>query len=98
LNSAREAELGRQPRRAREFFEKYQHRILFGTDSEPMPVMYRNYFRWVETDHEYFDYWGSPGQEIYGLGLPDLILEKVDHRNAFSLGGKFVVIEGRVCF
>jgi Predicted metal-dependent hydrolase of the TIM-barrel fold len=28
---AREAELGRQPRRAREFFIKYQDRIMFGT-------------------------------------------------------------------
>src|SRR3989475_12341752 len=30
---ARQAELGRQPRRAREFFIKYQDRIMFGTDN-----------------------------------------------------------------
>jgi len=89
---ARQAELGRQPRRAAKFFQDYQDRILFGTDSEPVPEMYRNYFRWLETDDEYFDYWGSPGQgrwQIYGLGLPDTILEKVYHRNAERLFAQF---------
>ena len=46
---AREAELGRQPRRARKFFLDYQDRIMFGTDSEPEEAMYANYFRWLET-------------------------------------------------
>lgn len=89
---ARQAELGRQPRRALKFFEDYQDRILFGTDSEPVPEMYRNYFRWLETDDEYFDYWGSPGQgrwEIYGLALPDSILEKVYHLNAERIFAQF---------
>ena len=82
---ARQAELGRQPRRAAKFFAEFQDRILFGTDAEPVPEMYANYFRWLETDDEYFPYWGYPGQgrwEIYGLGLPDRILEKVYHANA----------------
>jgi predicted TIM-barrel fold metal-dependent hydrolase len=82
---AREAELGRQPRRAREFFTEFQDRILFGTDSEPVPAMYANYFRWLETTDEYFPYWGYPGQGrwmIYGMGLPDSILAKVYHGNA----------------
>lgn len=89
---AREAELGRQPRRALKFFQDYQDRILFGTDSEPVADMYRNYFRWLETDDEYFDYWGAPGQgrwEIYGLGLPDSILEKVYHLNAERIFAQF---------
>ena len=46
---AREAELGRQPRRAREFFLKYQDRIMFGTDNGMDEAMYRNHFRWLET-------------------------------------------------
>ena len=82
---AREAELGRQPRRAREFFLKYQNRIMFGTDSPPSLEMYRNYFRWLETDDEYFDYYGYPGQgrwKIYGMKLPDPVLQKVYYRNA----------------
>ncbi len=82
---AREAELGRQPRRAYKFFTEFQDRILFGTDAEPVPEMYSNYFRWLETQDEYFPYWGYPEQgrwEIYGLGLPDQVLEKVYHENA----------------
>ena len=82
---AREAELGRQPRQAREFFLKYQDRIMFGTDNGMDEEMYRNHFRWLETADEYFDYWGYPAQgrwKIYGLDLPDPALEKIYHLNA----------------
>ncbi len=58
----REAELGRQPRQTRDFFVKYQDRVMFGSDNGMDPAMYRNYFRWLETDDEYFDYWGYPSQ------------------------------------
>jgi predicted TIM-barrel fold metal-dependent hydrolase len=89
---AREAELGRQPRRAREFFLKYQDRIMFGTDNEVTEEMYRNHFRWLETGDEYFDYWGYPGQgrwKIYGMELPDSVLEKIYHLNAERMFGNF---------
>ena len=89
---AREAELGRQPRRTREFFMQYQDRIMFGTDAEPVPEMYQNYFRWLETEDEYFDYWGYPGQgrwKIYGEGLPDSVLEKIYHLNAERVFAQF---------
>lgn len=89
---AREAELGRQPRRAAKFFSEFQDRILFGTDSEPVPEVYGNYFRWLETDDEYFPYSGYPGQGrwmIYGMELPDNILEKVYHRNAEQIFAQF---------
>jgi predicted TIM-barrel fold metal-dependent hydrolase len=82
---AREAELGRQPRRARKFFLDYQDRILFGIDSDPDKKMYSNYLRWLETADEYFAYWGCPEQgrwEIYGMELPDSVLEKVYNKNA----------------
>jgi predicted TIM-barrel fold metal-dependent hydrolase len=85
---AREAELGRQPRRAREFFLAYSDRIMFGTDSGPEDGMYQNYFRWLETGDEYFEYWGYPEQglwHIYGMQLPDDVLEKVYHLNAEKL-------------
>ena len=49
---AREAELGRQPRRARRFFLQYQDRICFGTDATPSEAMYRNHLRWLETADE----------------------------------------------
>jgi len=89
---AREAELGRQPRRAREFFLKHQDRILFGTDNPPKLEMYRNHFRWLETADEYFDYWAYPRQgrwKIYGMQLPDAVLEKVYHLNAERIFGEF---------
>lgn len=89
---AREAELGRQPRRARELFLKYQDRVMFGTDNEVTEELYRNYFRWLETADEYFDYWDAPGQgrfKISGLALPDEVLEKIYHKNAERVFSQF---------
>jgi len=89
---AREAELGRQPRQTRDLFLKYQDRVMFGTDNGMDVEMYRNHFRWLETADESFDYWGSPGQgrwEIYGLQLPDAVLEKIYHLNAERLFAEF---------
>jgi predicted TIM-barrel fold metal-dependent hydrolase len=80
------AELGRQPKMARKFFEKYQDRILFGKDSW-VPEEYSTYFRVLETEDEYFPYhkkyhafWA-----MYGMGLPDNILKKVYYKNALRL-------------
>ncbi|HKC35081.1 MAG TPA: amidohydrolase family protein, partial [Chitinophagaceae bacterium] len=77
------AELGRQPRTAKKFFEKYQDRILFGKDSWA-PEEYATYFRVLETEDEYFPYhkkyhafWA-----MYGMGLPDSILKKIYYKNA----------------
>ncbi len=89
---AREGELGRQPQRARALFLKYPDRILFGTDEGSGEAMYQNYFRWLETDDEYFPYAQYPAQGrwmIYGLNLPDGVLEKVYHRNAETLFAQF---------
>ena len=89
---ARQAELGRQPRRARELFLKHQDRILFGTDHAPSEGMYRNWFRWLETADEHFDYWNAPAQgrwKIYGLDLPPEVLEKVYRGNAERLFTRF---------
>lgn len=99
---ARLGELGRQPRRARRFFEDCQDRILFGTDAAPngtsvpqqdlKPAMFQCYFRFLETLDEYFDYAPSPvppqGRwKIHGVGLPDGILKKVYHDNAARILG-----------
>jgi len=89
---AREGELGRQPRRTRALIMKYPDRVMFGTDEGASEDMYRNYFRWLETEDEYFPYAQYPGQGrwmIYGMGLPDDVLEKVYHGNAERLFGKF---------
>ena len=89
---ARQAELGRQPHRAREFFSRYRDRILFGTDHPVSEPMYRSYFRWLETSDEYFEYFGYPRQgrwKIYGLGLPVDSLEKIYHLNAERIFEEF---------
>ena len=52
---ARISELGRAPYSARKFFIKYQDRILFGTDTTPRRDAFRIYYRFLETDDEYFD-------------------------------------------
>lgn len=90
--AARIAEIGRVPYSARRFFEKYQNRIVFGTDSTPLTLGYHKiYYRLMETDDEYFPYHldcEGPGQgrwEIYGLYLEDDILRKVYYKNACSL-------------
>lgn len=85
--SARIGELGRQPYAARRFFLKHAGRILFGLDAGPDLEAYRRYYRFLETDDEYFNYsiGEVPAQgrwHIYGLFLPDDVLEKVYWRNA----------------
>lgn len=85
--SARIAELGRQPYTARRFFIQHADRILFGTDMGPDVDTYRIYYRFLETDDEYFPYHVTPIPDqgrwaIYGMNLPDNVLEKVYHRNA----------------
>jgi len=83
---ARISELGRQPYTARKFFLKYQDRIMFGTDTTPRRDAYRMYYRFLETDDEYFDCAGGHQRQgfwmIYGIFLPKSVLEKVYRTNA----------------
>lgn len=80
------AELGRQPKMARQFFEKYQDRILFGKDSW-QPDEYTTYFRVLETGDEYFPYHKKYHAfwRMYGMDLPDEILKKVYYKNAIRI-------------
>ena len=80
------AELGRQPRFAREWFIKYQDRIMFGKDSWN-PEEYYVYFRVLETEDEYFDYYRKRHAfwKMYGLGLPDEVLKKLYYINALRI-------------
>jgi predicted TIM-barrel fold metal-dependent hydrolase len=83
---ARISELGRQPYTTRKFFLKYQDRIMFGTDTPPKRDAYRIYYRFLETDDEYFDCAASHHRQgfwnIYGIYLPREVLEKVYFKNA----------------
>ena len=91
--SARISELGRMPYSARDWFVKHADRIVFGTDIRPTIDMYRIHFRFLETADEYFCYSpgeGLPGQgrwRIYGVDLPNDVLQRVYHDNAARLLG-----------
>ena len=79
-------DLGRQPRAAREFFIKYQDRILFGKDAF-QPEEYPYYWRVFETSDEYFDYYRDYHAfwKLYGIDLPDEVLKKVYYKNALKI-------------
>ena len=80
------AELGRQPRRARQFLIDYQDRVLFGKDAYNVKEYYA-YFRVLETEDEYFDYYRKRHAywKMYGLGLPDDVLQKLYYKNALRI-------------
>lgn len=88
--ASRIGELGRQPVSARKFFLKYQDRILFGTDGPWPQQRLRLYWRFLETEDEYFPYSEKefPPQgfwNIYGVHLPDEVLQKVYRENAMRI-------------
>lgn len=80
------AELGRQPKTARAFMIKYQDRVMMGKDTYKMEEYY-TYFRVLETDDEYFDYYRKRHAhwKMYGLSLPDSVLKKVYYKNALKV-------------
>jgi predicted TIM-barrel fold metal-dependent hydrolase len=95
--SATVQDLGRAPRMIREFFLKYQDRILFGSDGNPgrgIEEFWVPHWRFLETLDEHFDHpaqlrsaTGAPlhGRwRIYGIGLPDDVLRKVYYANALK--------------
>ena len=79
-------ELGRQPRAARAFLVKYQDRVLMGKDIWNADE-YAAYFRVLETEDEYFDYYRKRHAfwKMYGLGLPDDVLKKIYYKNALRI-------------
>jgi predicted TIM-barrel fold metal-dependent hydrolase len=91
--SARISELGRQPYTARDFIIRHQDRVLYGTDTRPKPEAYQITYRFLETNDEYFD--PTPVHKlqgrwmIYGLNLPDDVLEKVYNKNALDIFGAY---------
>lgn len=80
------AELGRQPRFARDWMIRYQDRVMMGKDTYKMEE-YFTYFRVLETDDEYFDYYRKRHAhwKMYGLALPDSVLKKVYYKNALRV-------------
>jgi predicted TIM-barrel fold metal-dependent hydrolase len=79
-------DLGRQPRVAHDFLQKYGNRVLFGKDSY-QPSEYPYYWRVLETRDDYFDYYRDYHAfwKLYGLDLPDEVLKDVYFRNALRI-------------
>jgi uncharacterized protein len=79
-------DIGRQPRAARDFFIRYQDRILFGKDSF-QPGEYPYFWRVFETQDDYFDYYRPYHAfwKLYGIDLPDDVLKKLYFGNALRI-------------
>lgn len=78
--SARDYEVGRQPRAAAKFLKKHPKRVLFGTDMGMEKLMYQSWWRLLESADEHMT--GRVGWRYYGLELPAPVLENLYHDNA----------------
>ena len=88
----RHDELGRQPRATRAFIIKNRDRILYATDGMPDFKKVRIYWRFLETDDEFFDYHPPHKPKkgiwrIHGLDLPPDVLKQLYYDNAAKLLG-----------
>src|SRR6266545_866477 len=65
----------------------YQDRILYGTDMNPDPEMYRVTFRLLETADEHFypAYFRKYHWPMHAWALPDQLLKKIYRDNASRL-------------
>ena len=84
---ARYAEISPIPKYVKAFFEKYQDRILYGTDMYFDTHMYETTFRILESADEHFYeielfnyHW-----PLYGFGLSDRVLKKIYRDNALKV-------------
>lgn len=80
--AARFGETSAIPRYMAVFYEKYQHKLLYGTDNQPNAEMYEITFRILETLDEHFYYNSTYHWPSHGFGLNDKILKKVYQGNA----------------
>jgi len=85
--SARYAESATIPRYMKTFYEKYQDRLLYGTDMSYPVSMYRITFRVLESNDEHFYETGLFGYHwaLNGFGLSKEILKKLYHDNAVKI-------------
>ena len=77
--AARYAELAPIPRYAHQFIEKYNNRIVYGTDMSSAKDMYQTTFRILESADEHFYEYDRFGYHwpLYGLYLTDATLQKI---------------------
>lgn len=81
--SARYAEIAPVPRRTKAFFEKYQDRLVYGTDMGMDSGMYETTFQILESADEHFYKWDyfSYHWPLNGLDLSENTLRKIYHEN-----------------
>jgi len=85
--AARYAETAPIPRFAAKFFDKYQDRLIYGTDMGFDKNMYHITFRILESNDEHFyeiDQFGYHWA-LHGFGLPDKILKRLYRTNALKI-------------
>jgi predicted TIM-barrel fold metal-dependent hydrolase len=85
--AARYAETAPIPRFAAAFIEKYQDRLIYGTDMGFDLDMYHITFRILESSDEHFYEIGQFGYHwaLNGFGLNDVVLKKLYRDNALKL-------------
>jgi predicted TIM-barrel fold metal-dependent hydrolase len=85
--SARYAENAPVPKYTKAFFEKYQDRLLYGTDMGFEKSMYETTFRILESNDEHFYNIELFGYHwpLYGFGLDNKVLEKIYNLNANNI-------------
>lgn len=81
--SARDYEIGRQPRYAAQFLARYRNRVMFGTDMGRDKEMYLGWWRLLETADEYLP--GRVWWPYYGLALAEDVLKPLYRDNALKL-------------
>ena len=81
--SARDYEIGRQPRTAAKFLARYKDRILFGTDMGREKHMYQTWWRLLESADEYLP--GRIWWRYYSLELPPETLKPLYRENALRI-------------
>jgi predicted TIM-barrel fold metal-dependent hydrolase len=93
--SARYAETATIPRAAAKFYQKYQDRLVYGTDMGQGKQMYLTTFRILETEDEHFYDWDlfTYHWPLNGFGLNDRILKKVYSENAQKILKRLTTIK-----
>lgn len=81
--SARDYEIGRQPRAARAFLDRYRGRVLFGTDMGRERTMYESWWRLLESADEYIP--GRIWWPYYGLELNEATLRSLYRDTALQV-------------
>lgn len=84
---ARFSEIAPIPRTVQNFFNKYQDRLLYGTDNTFHPEMYRTSFRILESEDEHFytAYFAKYHWPFHAFALPEPILKKIYRDNVLKI-------------